>query len=789
MALGSRLKIESKDFNGDTWKIQIMEEGYGGTEYTAIAGAPPFTLEYGSNGDGLFDCIKASTLKLNVNRTNADGSENTYVTALLSDIIDAEEQIYYIKLSKNSNFYWCGLLLQDLGELPDLHHATITLCATDGLGRLKDIPFPVDDYSASREVKYDLIVDVLNVNNLNQFWGSTDNFIASNINWYDTQMYSTTPGSTLEPMLKLKVHPNVFYKDATNAILKQKPTDLEPVSCKDALESMLTPLGARIHQENGLWHILQPSEYTSDNFVLRKMRKDGTNITAAVFYHEKTVDQVGIVRNGCTFDYLPAYKQVRINHNVGSNKLLPQGVGRRFLYYADDDATWTLPPLQGNNGSTYKVNVEFGFQTTVANLQKFKFDVRVYVEFSVGTGGSEYRLKINPINNDFEWVNTSSGGFYFYCMDQTGDDIGNFEAILPEPPWDYEETASIYLKFEPGYRRNGTFTPNTNVHLNIGILVNLAVLPDGEDTSDVLYKADNGSFPNNSVVMELPSVLLADCTTRSQLNGLNVIKHDSTIHPSNLWKKGGSGTGVKLLKLLCTEVLAMQYVPVEQITGTIHLRKVSGTPSELMFINTIVINGFVYLPISVTLSPSHEATVLNGTWALVNYDTGGITTGTDGGGLYGFGPETARAFGTLDRRVSELKEFAVTLGYLLGMAGFTNQELDTVTSYTSISTLALDNPTFVAGDKLVIVDINNPTHRDEITLSAAPTNGDVSISIDAVTLNYEYPKGAMIQSARGNLQTGNATFTGVVTASGLPTSDPGVSGQLWNDSDTVKVSP
>lgn len=785
MALGSRLKIESKDFNGDTWKIQVMEEGYASTEYTANAGNPPFTLDYVANGDDLFSPIKASTLKLQVERTNADSTENTHVTALLSDIIDAQEQKFYIKLSKNSNFYWCGILLQDLGEFPDLHHATITLVATDGLGRLKDIPFPVADYGVSREVMYDLIVDILNVNNLNQFWGSTDNFIASNINWYDTQMYSTTPAANLEPTLKIKVHPNVFYKDATNAILRQKPTDLEPVSCQEALESILIPLGARIHLENGLWHILQPSEYDTNNFVLRKMRKDGTNVTDAVFYHEKTVNQTDIVRAGCTFDYQPAYKQVRINHNVGSNKLLPQGVGRRLMLYPDNDDVWTLPPLQGNNGSTYKVNVEFGFQTTVANLQKFKFDVRVYCVFSVGTGGSEYRLKMNSTNNTLEWVNTNSGGFHFTLYDQTGDDVGTFEAILPEPPWDYEETASIYLQFEPGYNRNGTWTANSAIHLNIGALINLSVLPDGEDTSDVLYKADNGTYPNNSVVKELQPVLLADCTTRSQLNGLNVIKHDATIHPSNLWKKGGTGTGVKLLKLLCTEVMALQYVPLEQITGTIHLRNAS----EVRFINTIVINSFVYLPISYTLTPTHDATTLTGTWALVNYDTGGITTGSTGQGLYGFGPETAKAFGTLDRKVNELREFAITLGYLMGMAGFTNQELDTVTIYTSISTLALDNPTFVAGDKLVIVDINNPTHRDEIELSAAPTNGDVSISITSVTLNYEYPKGAMIMSQRGNLQTGNATFTGIVTASGLPTSDPGVSGQLWNDSDTIKVSP
>jgi hypothetical protein len=41
----------------------------------------------------------------------------------------------------------------------------------------------------------------------------------------------------------------------------------------------------------------------------------------------------------------------------------------------------------------------------------------------------------------------------------------------------------------------------------------------------------------------------------------------------------------------------------------------------------------------------------------------------------------------------------------------------------------------------------------------------------------------------GFASAGAATFSGTLTATGLPTSDPSVTGQIWNDSGTLKISP
>ena len=55
---------------------------------------------------------------------------------------------------------------------------------------------------------------------------------------------------------------------------------------------------------------------------------------------------------------------------------------------------------------------------------------------------------------------------------------------------------------------------------------------------------------------------------------------------------------------------------------------------------------------------------------------------------------------------------------------------------------------------------------------------------------------AFVVSAAGNLSTpkltissaGLATFSSGIVSSAMPTSDPAVAGQLWNDSGTVKIS-
>ena len=39
-----------------------------------------------------------------------------------------------------------------------------------------------------------------------------------------------------------------------------------------------------------------------------------------------------------------------------------------------------------------------------------------------------------------------------------------------------------------------------------------------------------------------------------------------------------------------------------------------------------------------------------------------------------------------------------------------------------------------------------------------------------------------------SISTGTLTTTGAVIMTGLPTSDPAVAGQLWNDTGTLKVS-
>ncbi len=84
-----------------------------------------------------------------------------------------------------------------------------------------------------------------------------------------------------------------------------------------------------------------------------------------------------------------------------------------------------------------------------------------------------------------------------------------------------------------------------------------------------------------------------------------------------------------------------------------------------------------------------------------------------------------------------------------------------------------------------IWNLENGVYSDNNgTLYARTFNGSYS-SGDVVS------ESVIIDSETGDLTAGGdttATFTGAVYMDGLPVADPGVAGQFWNSSGTLKVS-
>jgi len=530
----------------------------------------------------------------------------------------------------------------------------------------------------------------------------------------------------------------------------------------------------------GKWWVLQPSAYTGTDFYLRAIRKDGTINSTVNYTHGYAINQTTLVRANISYDYLPPFKQVNILHNVRSNKLLPAKKGFKLANYPDDDVVYTLPAIQGNNDSLLKLMYQINVYTTSGSATPFLFDLKAEVEFKCIESGTSYYLRKNPTTGKGEW-STTAGTYKVYLGSLKGDDILTGEVIIPEPPWTYATTNTLTVTFTPGTLRNGVFTAAA-IPLNIGTWINLVVLPNGQDESDIFYKADNATYAQQSVVFEIPEVLIADQSTRSQVNGIEVLNTSAAWVTSANWKIGGSGTAQRLLGLLCQTTLGMQKSPVQRITGDIHIR----TTSDIGFESSISFNGLVYVPIALTLTPANDGVVLSGEWVAITLVTTGTTVG-DSTKNFQINADVLKALGAVQRQVTAIGNALSNHMFESSVVAWLSDEL-TGTSQTTVDVVALVDPLFKSGDTLLVISCEDETIQEEIVCNANPSNADATITIVSQTFTNTYPAGSQIRPKRHSIIAAGLVASGIVKLTNLPTSDPTNTGQLWNNAGTLKIS-
>ena len=98
---------------------------------------------------------------------------------------------------------------------------------------------------------------------------------------------------------------------------------------------------------------------------------------------------------------------------------------------------------------------------------------------------------------------------------------------------------------------------------------------------------------------------------------------------------------------------------------------------------------------------------------------------------------------------------------------------------------------FTAGGNIEVKTGNPGTSTAGGNIIVEPKGGSLTLrTVDGSASGTSYPGGDVtIGSSSGQVNiTSDIELQAVVTATNLPTSDPGVEGQLWNDEGTVKIS-
>ena len=426
--MGIRYKFKFTDTRGvNAWEVNLIDTDYeryservaadGGTvegldclpndlfelvEFRKhTAGASGFELEYGQRGHDAFAPIKGSRV------TFPFLAEDASDVAFLEDLIQTQEDRFYIDIYRNSNLFWRGVVLQDLLRIPfDSLPFAIELEATCGLARLKGINSEIPNTKFNNLTN--LIVYMLSEQDV--LTGSTDDFLRTSVRWFEDQTWTSSPPVGLDALAYARVR-----KEYSHAIKKEDGAT-EYRSWYDTLECILNVFGARIFYAEGMWNIIQISEYAESPSRYNVYKKNysigspSTNPTTATgitstgtpwdtFIQLTASGTSNRVANGSSYGYLPALKSAEVTFNF--DQLLSPEL-RDWMRSSGVEEEIGPLPVDGRYNFLFEQG-NWRVQNSSGTEQLFRWRQTVRIRF-VGTSNTYY---LAPLGNGYTWQSSA----------------------------------------------------------------------------------------------------------------------------------------------------------------------------------------------------------------------------------------------------------------------------------------------------------------------------------------------------------------------------------------------
>ncbi len=245
--MGIYARGEANDINGVTWMIEIHDTTYSSTIHELRIGGGIFTRDYDGYDELYFTPFFTSIVNVPVVITPTD----TAIQSLVNDLVLAKENQYYGVVKKNGTVWFIGNLLVDQVQYDDMATYEITFTFNDGLKRLQNyyLDYIVDPSTPDYVQDLDILRRCLAYTGFEQFYSTTDPYIASSINWFEIDQV-TTQGTLFN----------------TRSFRLNYVADIEenrPHSCYEIIEKILSKYGASIRFENGRWYVMQFENMTS----------------------------------------------------------------------------------------------------------------------------------------------------------------------------------------------------------------------------------------------------------------------------------------------------------------------------------------------------------------------------------------------------------------------------------------------------------------------------------------------------------------------------------------------
>lgn len=270
MAKQEKYRIEFYSLEGYQARVSLYYEGYTGSINTLTGGPKPFLLREFNTDENIFKPIRAQLAEIEI-LASASGAK--LEDFLASNDTDIQVYFYYYNLAE---VYWTGFVMQSdyREEWNDQNHI-ITLTATDGFGKLKNILFSNSGAEVTSRQK---VIDMIKYST-----GGTalawDKYQVIN-NLYHDSMSTTYPNISLN-----------------QAYIDPKTFEVEPNVYEDSysvLDKINKSFNQNIFMYRGFWNIMRVEElYCSDSTNLKVLFVD-TPPSSPITYNKRFDLQVGV---------------------------------------------------------------------------------------------------------------------------------------------------------------------------------------------------------------------------------------------------------------------------------------------------------------------------------------------------------------------------------------------------------------------------------------------------------------------------------------------------------------
>jgi len=603
MSYGSLYKTSYYDWFGDLTEIYIKKKSYAGAMTEINCGMAPLKLSIDSPTNDKFQ---------NVRGTHCEIQLFAETDFQFLDLYTSDSREYLIQIDKDSTLYWKGWILPDEYQEPYVNTPyPVTLRASDGLGMLKgfDFDWPYQDWAWWNSLQ-DFIDFILGKINSNIDGTGLVLDLYENLDIYEDNQSSTAADSPLNQTYMTSVP---FYDK-----------DQNPMSCYDALVSILKPFNAYITQNRGAWHIVRVP--TNQSAYTRRLlswsdkgASYGFNYTSNAAYNpvvattSASVAKASLVRlMGNTLNISPGWKEFTIiqDYGLGENLIhgdfqlswFPPAGGITHWSLVDSPTISSYPwsggylPIQVNNRTAWLPK-----DMDIKNAPN-DWGVKLTGD-NVGTGGAGYieeqgvsvvtdaaseliiTFDFKAINPDTEihimaWVDTGTPQYL------SAD--GTWDTTPVTMSWDLNgDTSQLYqtktvqiVTTAGAIPANGTFKVRLYESINAGSStdvmyhnVRVGYLPAGESPKSELISHVSVNSNNNHIpaTFDLP---MGDAPAHNNNNLYRL--YNNKLH----WNNGGAGTPTSswtdaqttsdtLVNCMATNMALQNNQSYERISGTI----------------------------------------------------------------------------------------------------------------------------------------------------------------------------------------------------------------------------